>query len=160
MSGVRSRPRRRLRSEALPLSVAVLVPLALAWMFPYGALSSSEAEGTVRSSPAAAACAFVELDREAEIRALAAARTAWHVNSEGVKRLRLEMFADDLPDDASGPVMGIAQRTRFSRDVPVSYEPLSPPTDLRAAPPSKLGKPDTPAPALPFPRDELLKLVD
>ena len=157
MSAQRFRPRRRLRSEVLPISVVLAIPLALVWIFPYSALSP-----VARNSDGLRAdktlYAFVELDEEEEASAMAAARTAWHVNSEGVKKLRIEMFADDLPDDASGVVMDVDQRTRISRGSAIHYEPMELPSDLRAPAPTVLSKPAPSVTPQPFPREEMLKL--
>lgn len=152
------RSRRSLRSEMLPVSVVLSIPLILAWIFPYCALmpTSNLDAGAIGATPAS--CAFAELDEIEEAAAIVAARTAWHVNSEGVKSLRIEMFADDLPEDASGPVLEIRDRTRVSHGVAIGYETTMLPSDLRAAAPSKLEKPAPPAKPLPFPKDELLKL--
>ena len=157
MSAQRFGPRRRLRSEVLPISMVLAIPLALAWVFPYSALSPVPKDlGGIRTDRTF--YAFVDLDEDEEARAMAAARTAWHVNSEGVKKLRIEMFADDLPDDASGVVVDVDQRTRVSRGSAIPYEPTELPSDLRAPAPTVLDKPEPPVKPQPFPREEMLKL--
>lgn len=158
MSVRRFRPRRSLRSELLPISIAVLMPIAMVLIFPYGALVPVDPSSQSVENPAVATCAFVELDEAAEVEAIVAARTAWHVNSSGIKNLRIEMFADDLPEDDAGPVLDIQCRTRVARDRLIGYEPVLFPTDFRAKSPISLGKPDAPSVSLPFAREELLKL--
>lgn len=160
MSTRRFCPRRRLRSEIAQLVTVVVAPVALAMVFPYRALSVSPDISVVpeRSRPF---CAFIDLDSDSEAEAMSAARTAWHVNSEGVKRLRIEMFADDLPEGTPGPVVTVDQRTRFGHDGAMRYASEALPSDLRAAPPEKLSRQEgesVPQPA--FMRDELLKLID
>lgn len=157
MSALRFRPRRRLRSELLPISIVLAIPIALVWIFPYSALSPvpRNSDG-IRADKTL--YAFVALDENEEALAMTAARTAWHVNSEGVKKLRIEMFADDLPDDASGVVVGVDQRVRFSRCGGIPYEPTELPSDLRATAPAVLAKPKPSVKLEPFPMEEMLKL--
>ena len=158
MSGRHYRSRRSVRSEILPIAVVLAIPLVLVWIFPYAALSPLAKQETSGTGQARPFCAIVELNAEEEAMALAAARTAWHVNSEGVKRLRIEMFADDLPDDASGPVVEIDQRTRTRGGRVIPYKPVFLPSDFRAPEPVVLAKPEAPAKPQPFPKEEMLKL--
>lgn len=157
MSAQRFRPRRRLRSEVPPISIVLAIPLVLVWVFPYSALSPVPMV-SAGLKPDKTLYAFVELDEGEEAKAMAAARTAWHVNSEGVKKLRIEMFADDLPDDAAGVVVDVGQRTRISRGSVIPYEPTEFPSDLRAPAPIVFDKPAPPVKPQPFPREEMLKL--
>lgn len=158
MTSRRFRPRRRLRSEILPISLAVAMPLLLAWIFPFGALSPAARGGAAPARPASVSCAFVDLTEDEEYDAMLAARTAWHISSRDVKSLRIEMFASDLPEDDTGPVIDFSHRTRISRERPIAYEPVLLPTDLRAAPPAVLQKPEPPEKRPTFGREELLKL--
>ena len=152
------RPRRSLRSEILPVFIVLAIPVLLAWVFPYGALLPAPKGAAMTGVAGPAACAFVELNEEEESNAIVAARTAWHVNSDGFKNVIIEMFADDLPEDASGPVVEIQHRTRVKHDMAIDYEPVKLPTDLRAAEPVLLEKPEPPVKSLPFAKEELLKL--
>ena len=158
MSLRRYRPRRRLRSELLLILLAVGMPLVMAWIFPYGALAPLSQDGFLSRGPTAASCAFVELDETEESNAIIAARTAWHVNSSGVKSLRIEVFADDLPEDDTGPVIDFQDRIKIMHDKAIVYEPIVMPTDLRASPPAILAKPETSCKRPPFAREEMLKL--
>ena len=157
MNPTRPRPRRSLRSEAIALSAVLAVPLVLALLFPYAALSPSPASAGPAARPSAV-CAFVELEEDLEATALAATRTAWHVNQEGVARLRIEMFSDELKGEDYGPVIGVDSRTRALRSGSIPYEPEGLPSDLRAASPVVLDMPDLPGRPVPFPKEELLKL--
>lgn len=152
------RPRRSLRSEILPVFVVLAIPVLLAWVFPYGALLPAPKGDAIVGGVGRAACAFVELDENEESSAIVAARTAWHVNADGFKNVIIEMFADDLPEDASGPVVEIQHRTRVKHDMAIGYESVKLPTDLRAAAPMSLEKPEPPVKSLPFAKEELLKL--
>ena len=158
MSSRRYRSRRSVRSEILPIAVVLAIPLLLAWIFPYSALSPLARQTDGAMGPTRPFYAIVALNADEEAMALAAARTAWHVNSEGVKRLRIEMFADDLPEDASGPVVEIDQRTRARGSNAIPYKPVFLPSDFRAPAPVVLPKPENPPKPQPFPKEELLKL--
>lgn len=158
MTGLAIKPRRRLRSEILPLSLVVALPVAIAWMFPYGALSSQNAVAKDASKGAATEFAFVELGEDEETEAVLSARTAWHVSSEDVKNLRIEMFADDLPEDDAGPVVDVDHRVRPPKGFAIEYRQSVLPSNLRADKPRKLEKPAPAKRTLPFPREDLLKL--
>ena len=158
MSEVRAKPRRRLRNEILPLFGVLATPLLLAWIFPYSALSPATSQSASDGGAPATTFSFVELTKEEEARAIAAARTAWHINSEDVRSLRIEMFADDLPMKAYRPVAGVEDRTRTAHDGDLPYVPAYLPSDLRAGSPVVLENPEPPVKPVAFPREEMLKL--
>lgn len=152
------KPRRRLRSEILPVSLAVGMPLLMAWVFPFGALSPTARGNRADVEHVPALCSFVVLTEDEEYDAVVAARTAWHISSRDVKNLQIEMFANDLPEDDTGPVIDFSERSRAVHVRPIAYEPVVLPTDLRAAPPDVLQKPEPPEKRPTFSREELLKL--
>ena len=159
MTGLSIKPKRSVRSEILTLSLVIAVPVVLAWIFPYGALAPSDAaKGRASGGEAATEFVFVELSEDEESEAVLSARTAWHVGSESVKNLRIEMFADDLPEDDEGPVIDIDHRVRSPQGFEIEYKQSILPCDLRADPPEKLESPVPEKRVLPFPREELLKL--
>ena len=150
------RPRRSMRSEFVQLALVALFAVSVACVFPYAALSPA-VRGAESQPQARASCAIVRLTEEEESGALAAARSAWHVNAEGVKRLRIELF-EDLPESFQGPVADIAARTRVVRGEEGPYAPDGVPTDMRAAPAARMEPPAGESAPAAFPRDEMLKL--
>lgn len=153
------RPRRSLRIEFVQLVAAMALPAAIFYVFPYKALApvaSAAPDGGRRP----AACAFVDLAPEQERSIMAAAKSAWQVGAESVRRLRLDMFVEEIPDAPPDPVIDISARTRLLRAAPLPECPSSPPTDLRSAPPEALGaeKDDGGEPAPAFSREEMLRL--
>lgn len=158
MSWRRAKPRRRLRSDMLPILGVLAMPFLLAWIFPYAALSPVANAPASYATTRRTTCSFVELSKEDETKAIGAARTAWHVNAEDVRRLRIEMFADDLPKNETEPVIDVSQRTRIARTSVIPYKPVDLPSDLRAAPPIVFEKLAPPVKPVAFPREEMLKL--
>ena len=152
------RPKRSLRIEVVQLVASMALPAAILYVFPYKALLPV-APMKSQDAPRAAKCAFVTLDKDHESRIVAAAKSAWQVNAEGVRRLRLDMFVEEIPETSLGPVSDISTRTRTPRSAPVPRLAPVPPTDLRAATPGTISKEtDAPAPRPAFAREELLRL--
>lgn len=158
MKARRFRPRRRLRIEVVQLLASLALPAAILYVFPYKALAPS-AKVRVQGVRRAVPCALVTLEPDQERRILAAAKAAWQVSAEGVRRLRLDMFAEEIPDVVLDPVADISARTRTPRSAPSPVRPSVPPTDLRAAPPEAIAPAvEEPAATHAFPREELLRL--
>jgi hypothetical protein len=152
------RPRRKIRSEILQLSIAMVIPAIVFDAFPYKALRPV-ADSAAKDEARPATCAFVSLSPDDERRILAVARSAWHVDAESVRSLRLEMFVDEIPDVALPPVADISVRKRNVRNLPLPDRVDSPPTDMRAAEPGALdGNPRDTAASAAFTREELLNL--
>jgi hypothetical protein len=152
------RPRRSLRIEVVQLAASMALPAAILYVFPYNALAPVQPTAP-REAKSAARCAFVTLDQDQERRVMAAAKSAWQVSAEGVRRLRLDMFAEEIPDAMPGPVAEISTRTRTARSAPVPRFASEPPTDLRAPQPGTIPpERDGPAPRPAFAREELLRL--
>ena len=110
------RPRRKIRSEILQLSIAMVIPAIVFDAFPYKALRPV-ADSAAKDEARPATCAFVSLSPDDERRILAVARSAWHVDAESVRSLRLEMFVDEIPDVALPPVADISVRKRNVRNL-------------------------------------------
>jgi hypothetical protein len=152
------RPRRSLRIEALQLLASAALPAAILYVFPYKALAPV-AQARARDEACTAKCAFVTLDQDQERRIVAAAKSAWQVSAEGVRRLRLDMFAEEIPEAALDPVSDIAARTRVLRSPPLPGGEHSPPTDLRAPPPESIKASKEEVRARPaFGRDDMLRI--
>ena len=155
MSDHAIRSARRLRSEFFPLSIAFATSLILAAVFPYGALSPlAPSSGT--AGVAEASCAFVSLTDDEMSKALAAARTSWHVNSDSLAGQRLEMF-EELPEAVQGAVVDIDMGNAPRRGQPPGYKADAVPTDMRAPLPPALPSVPPSAPKPAFSREDLLK---
>ena len=131
MSQWRPRPLRSLRHEAISLLEISVIPAAIAFMFPYDAVGFRANE---RESGRKPSCAFVTLTDEEERVALAAARTAWQVDSKGVKWMKPESGPGELPPMPI--VFVIPERpVRGTSAAPAEYTPNSlPPTVAAPAP--------------------------
>ena len=155
MTTVRARPRRSVRHELASLAVLAFVPAAILAAFPYEAMSFRPAEGARDVRPA---CAFVVLGEDEEHAALAAARTSWQVDSKSVRRMRVDLSADDLPPEPVRPIIRSRPR-RFDGSVREAvYLPGTlPPTVAAPRAPAIPSDPEGPAkPAPAFPREEMI----
>ena len=114
-----ARPMRGIRHEVFTLALVASVPVALALVFPYDALGFRPAPC---AGAAQASCAFVALDAAEERAVLAAARTAWQVDSKSVAGLRIDLSSGDLPP---APVRTVELRrpVRGESAAAVPFEP-------------------------------------
>lgn len=159
MTGVRVKPRRRLRNELYVLALVLLVPVSLLLAFPYEALGFSL---TRPSAAAPSSCAFVVLTEEQAERALNESRSYWKVDTKGARNLRLELSETDAPEEDTGSVLPFGERKRLDANFAVGYRvPPLPPT-LAAGEPASLGSasaaPD--ATVETFSREELLNVSE
>jgi len=156
MSKWRPRPLRSLRHEAISLLEIAVIPAAIAFMFPYDAVGFRANEHERGRKPS---CAFVTLTDEEERVALAAARTAWQVDSKGVKWMKPESGPGELPP--MPVVFVIPERpVRGTSAAPAEYTPSSLPPTV-AAPAPAIIAPDENMGAeakQPFSKEDLLKL--
>lgn len=155
MSGRRYSPKRRLRSEVLPLVAVMSLPLALYLAFPSGAF------GFMPSTPSrdeSVYSAFVVLGEDREARLLASARASWQSDSASRRGHRANLLScgdrSEVVRIASGldPVVG-----RAECPVP-DYEVDLVPSGGAAAAPQTLDKDELPPPEPVFGRSDLLKL--
>lgn len=149
------RPRKHLRYELYSLTAIVSIPIALVAAFPYSSVAFTASESRPAPAPR---CAFVELTEEEEASALAAARAAWKVSAEGVRRMRLDLSIESAPEDPVTSVSDIRDRARPPSAPTVRLDaPALPPT-MAAPPPAQIapwsGEDDGGA----FPRRELLQI--
>ena len=152
------RPRRSVRIEVAQLIAALALPAAILHAFPYKALAPASASAAP-AGRSRATCAFVSLDAEEERRIMAAAKSSWQVNADGVRRPTIEMFVEEIPDAALDPVGDMSIRTRTFRGAPRPKRPFAPPTDLRAASPAEIAPDEVEvAPRSAFGREDLLRL--
>jgi len=156
MSEWRPRPLCSLRHEAISLLEIAVIPVAIAFVFPYEAVGFRAEKRAQESRPS---CAFVVLSEEEERVALAAARTSWQVGAKGVKGLRPDISSGELP-----PVpLRLVMPTRPMRDTsaaPVEYTPNMLPPTVAAPPPATIA-PDAaadPVAKQAFSKEELLKI--
>ena len=144
---------RNVGSEFLSAAAVLAVPLGIAAAFPFGALGFSPSrDARPRSAPSAS---IVFLDEADVTRAMRAARSV--PRAEDGERAYIDLFFRELPDDRSRPMAAVGSRHRSP--VPPVVESGIPPflPSRRADAPVRIsaeGEKD----ALPFPREELLKL--
>lgn len=150
-------PYRRLRSEILPLTVVLAVPIVLWMVFPGESLFMSP---SAPPAPAVASCAFVTLTPQAERRALAAARTAWQADRRPADALRIDLVAASLPPLRPAPVLNDMSTLRAGRvRNAVRRVPDLLPASLAAEPPATIpAEGETDDFAMAFPREELLNV--
>ena len=154
MSEWRPRPLRSLRHEAISLLEVAVIPVAIAFVFPYEAVGFHADKRNQESGPS---CAFVVLSEAEERVALAAARTSWQVGAKGVKGLRTDISSGELPP---APIR-LVMPTRPKRDevfAPVEYMPNALPPSVAAPAPAKIAPEAAAEQKKAFSREELLKI--
>ena len=155
MSGFRTKSLLPLRYEIFSFALVASVPVALAFAFPYEAIGFRAA---ARGGAPSAVCALVSLDAEEERAALAAARTAWQVDSTGVRGLRTDLSSGDLPPMPVRPVVPV-RLARSLSNADVGYAPNALPPTVGAPPPAGIVADAEPSAAKPaFSKEELLKI--
>lgn len=148
------RPKRRVRNELFPLLIITALPTMLVLAIPREAIGFLPKPDL---PPTSASCAFVTLSAADEAKALAAAQSAWHVSSRGVRELRIEMFADSPPERKQTEMLAISSRTRPPEPEPPPFEPSAVPQTLAAPVPTKIpSEPESAATT--FSREDLLRL--
>ncbi|MGN0855742.1 MAG: hypothetical protein ACI4R9_09530 [Kiritimatiellia bacterium] len=156
MNKVRPKPRKALRHEFYSLVAVMAVPLALIVSFPYAAIGFIPAAPT--ETPRAA-CAFVTLRPDEETDILAAARAAWKVSADRVRRMRADLSLAEIPDDTASALADIADRRRPPPAGPIRFDVLPLPPSCAAPPPAKIPADSADAEGVPtFPRSELLTI--
>ena len=154
MSGWRPHSLRSLRHEAILLFEIAVIPVAIAFVFPYEAVGFRAEKREQGSRPS---FAFVVLSEEEERVALAAARTSWQVGAKGVKGLRTDISSGELPP---APIR-LVMPTRPKRDevfAPVEYTPNALPPTVAAPAPAAISPEAAAAQKQAFSREELLKI--
>ena len=156
MSEWRPRPLRSLRHEAISLLEVAVIPVAIAFVFPYEAVGFHADKRNQESGPS---CAFVVLSEEEERVALAAARTSWQVGAKGVQRLRTDISSGELPPAPIRLVMPTRPK-RGTSAAPAEYAPNMLPPTVAAPPPAAIAPDTVPdhASKQAFSREELLKI--
>ena len=154
MSVWRPRPLRSLRHEAILLFEIAVIPIAIAFVFPYEAVGF-RAEKRERGSRTS--FAFVVLSEDEERVALAAARTSWQVGAKGVKRLRTDISSGELPPAPIRLVMPTRPK-RVEVFAPVEYTPNALPPTVAAPAPAAISPEAAGAQKQAFSREELLKI--
>ena len=156
MSGWRPHPLRSLRHEAILLLEIAVIPVAVAFVFPYEAVGFRAEKRERGSRPS---FAFVVLSEEEERVALAAARTSWQVGAKGVRGLRTDISSGELPP---APIR-LVMPTRPKRDevfAPVEYTPNALPPTVAAPAPAAIAPEVEQDPDVKrvFSKEELLKI--
>ena len=156
MSEWRPRPLRSLRHEAISLLEVAVIPVAIAFVFPYEAVGFHADKRNQESGPS---CAFVVLSEAEERVALAAARTSWQVGAKGVQRLRTDISSGELPPAPIRLVMPTRPK-RGTSAAPAEYVPNMLPPTVAAPPPAAIAPDAVPdhASKQAFSREELLKI--
>ena len=154
MSGWRPHPLRSLRHEAILLLEIAVIPVAVAFVFPYEAVGFRAEKREQGSSPS---CSFVVLSEEEERVALAAARTSWQVGAKGVKRLRTDISSGELPPAPIRLVMPTRPK-RVEVFAPVEYTPNALPPTVAAPAPAAIAPEEVVEQKQAFSREELLKI--
>ncbi len=150
------RPRRLLRHELYSLASVLAIPIAFLVVFPTEAIA-------FRPSPdreaEPASCAFVTLSDDEIAQAVSDARAAWRVGTEGVRKLRVDLSVETMPEEPHSTVMSADEREPVPRATRLHYDaPPFPPT-LAAPRPDRIAQERKSLDdALPFPRADLLKL--
>ena len=145
------------RGELLSVAVVLAAVGAVALAFPYDALSFSPARKAVERPVFAA---FVSLREGEEAAAMKAAKSSWNADAGGVRRLRAELFAAEIPEARNEPAMDLADRFARATLPPVAPD-LSPYLPSLAAPPPMAipaEKADTAQDGPTFSREELLRI--
>ena len=109
MKRFKARVRRPFRQEVYFLLLVMIMPIAVAAVFPYKAIGfrPSRSVSTLRAS-----CAFTTLDADAEAAALAAARSMRNGSHERIRSMSLNLSEPDLPDEGPMPVSDVSRRSR------------------------------------------------
>lgn len=162
MSARHASPRRRLRSEILPLASVVFLSLAVVALFPRGVLRYVRDVRFVRSEPApprpsSSGCAFITLTPAQEAVALAAARASWQGKSTAAG-LRAEMLPAELPEMPHAPVLELADRPSESIGFSAYPQVRTLPPSVAAPAPARLTSAGADAPRPAFPRETMLEL--
>lgn len=156
MSGWRPHPLRSLRHEAILLLEIAVIPVAVAFVFPYEAVGFRAEKRERGSRPS---FAFVVLSEDEERVALAAARTSWQVGAKGVKGLRTDISSGELPPAPIRLVMPTRPK-RVEVFAPVEYTPNALPPTVAAPAPAAIApevESDPDAKRV-FSKEELLKI--
>ena len=143
------------RSETLNFALVLSVPVGIASILPYGALSfRAQTPAETRAETAA----LVALSPEQEQLAIRAARTSSRGSEGDVRGLRADLSVDELPDDVRQPVLSISARTRPPQipDVPRGLVPFLP--SQRAPDPVRIKADGHDGSEAAFPREELLQI--
>lgn len=145
----------KLFTEASRVVLVASVPAVLMSIFPYKAIGfRAEKRAETRRT---GMCRFVKLTAEEETDALNAARAAWATDASNLRRIRLELMGEELPDYGGGELLGYESPTE--RRERVRFVPEMLPESLGAGEPAAIkAEEKQPEPALAFPREEMLKL--
>lgn len=147
---------RSIGHELVSLLTVLSVPVAIAFVFPYDAVHFKPQRGLDSCESLAA---FVSLTEDEQLTAMRSAKTAWQVDSDGVRRLRVDLSLGELPDDAAATFLDVGVVPSRSPASLVEYAPPAYPRTLAAPPAARLAKDEAaPVPQPPFPKSELLKL--
>lgn len=145
----------KLVTEVSRLALAASVPAVLLAIFPYKAIGFKAAAG--QGEARRGRCRFVKLTAEDERKALNAARASWATDASNLRRIRLELMESELPEYASGEMLGYEKRETKGETVRFTPEML--PESLGAGAPAEIKAEERKGGKEPaFPREELLKL--
>ena len=116
---------KNVRREIFSFGSAIILPLAMVAIFPYGSIGF-KASGICPSSKPFAA--FVTLTPQEEARATTMVKAAWQSDSGQLRHIRADLSVGELPEEVEGPVLEIsADDLRIPAMVrPVAAPPFPP----------------------------------
>ena len=128
----RYRPKRRMTSEIYSLALILWLPVAVALVFPFGAIGFSASDG---SAVRRGSCRFVELTAAESAAAIETARSALKTAGGGVRGLYADLSVDAVPvDQISGVASSEMLPPKDPAPVPYSGFPLPPTLSAVKAP--------------------------
>lgn len=147
---------RSLSRELMSVLTVVALSVAVVLVFPFDAVGFRPQRAPVSQS---ASAAFVSMTAEEQVAAMRSARTAWQVDSVGVRRLRADLSVGELPEDPSTSSLKVGLKPVRVGLQPVGYGLQAYPCTQAAPAAAPIAKPkDEPETRPAFSREELLKL--
>lgn len=147
--------RRSIGSELLRMGTVMAVPLAVAAVFPYDALSFRV---NPESGPASAFVTMVKLDAAAERNAIRQAKSSLRGESARLRRLQADLSFGELPEEPPRPVLAKPEGLCVPVLSPMPFGVPSYRPSEAAGRPLVIAVPKvTPVPPT-FPREEMLKI--
>ena len=154
MSHPMPRPGRRLRNELIALVPVLMLPAALALVFPYRAIGHRY----VPPRDSVPSCQFVILSRADEAQAKTRLWPASSFRRAQARNLHADLSLSTLPEEPPKNLLTIADCPSFPPSAALPYDGLILPVSLAAEEPGRIAPPPPRKEPLAFSREELLKL--
>ena len=146
---------RSLRSEAASLAVTLAVPAMVAAAFPYAALRF---RADVPAGGGGMTVSCVTLSAAEERKAVRAARTSFRGESGDVRWMRADLSGELASVEFLRPILSAAAAERSARMETLTCGRVPYLPSQRALPAERIERDGGPAVALPFSRDDLLRI--